>query len=125
MKFVSGLLALAALASAVPGNTPTPIDVHLEKAGNSQVKAVITNTGKTNLRLLKVGTILDKAVVEKTKVTTATGTYACLPANNSVTSTNDIVKARRLASKAFTSTSLPVVLTKTLSKASALASPSM
>jgi deuterolysin len=65
MKFVAGLIALAALASAAPGKAPTPLDIKLESAGNAEIKAVITNTGKSNLKIFKTGTILDSSAVEK------------------------------------------------------------
>ncbi|KAL7787870.1 Deuterolysin metalloprotease family domain-containing protein [Trichoderma ceciliae] len=68
MKFVAGLLALAALATAAPGKAPTPLDIKLESAGNAEIKAVITNTGKNNLRIFKTGTILDSSAVEKVKI---------------------------------------------------------
>ncbi|KAK5991495.1 Deuterolysin [Cladobotryum mycophilum] len=38
-------------------------------AGNSQVKATITNNGKNNLKIFRAGTILDKAAIEKASVT--------------------------------------------------------
>ncbi|OPB36603.1 neutral protease 2 [Trichoderma guizhouense] len=68
MKFISGLIALAALASAAPGKAPTPLDIKLEGAGNAEIKAVITNTGKNNLKIFKTGTILDSAPVEKVTI---------------------------------------------------------
>lgn len=69
MKFVAGLIALAALASAAPGKAPTPLDIKLESAGNAEIKAVITNTGKNNLKIFKSGTILDNSAVEKVSIT--------------------------------------------------------
>lgn len=69
MKFVAGLIALATLASAAPGKAPTPLDIKLETAGNAEIKAVITNTGKSNLKIFKSGTILDSSAVEKVSVT--------------------------------------------------------
>lgn len=69
MKFVAGLIALAALVSAAPGKAPTPLDIKLESAGNAEIKAVITNTGKNNLKIFKSGTILDNSAVEKVSIT--------------------------------------------------------
>lgn len=70
MKFAAGLAALASLAAAAPSGAPTPLDVKLEMAGNSEVKATISNTGKNDLKVFKVGTIFDKPATEKARVTT-------------------------------------------------------
>ncbi|KAF5024185.1 hypothetical protein F66182_3699 [Fusarium sp. NRRL 66182] len=73
MKLLAGL-ALASMAVAAPlvdKRAPTPLDVKLELEGNSRVKAVITNHGKNNLKLLKVGTFLDSAPVERAQVFSA------------------------------------------------------
>lgn len=81
MKFISGLLALAALASAAPGKAPTPLDIKLESAGNAEIKAVITNTGKNNLKIFKTGTILDSSPIEKVKISSggkSSLNYHCL-----------------------------------------------
>lgn len=68
MKFFS-VLALASMAVAAPAKrAPTPLEVKLEMVGNSEVKAVVTNTGKNNLKVFKSGTLLDDAPVEKAKV---------------------------------------------------------
>lgn len=71
MKFFAGLAALASLAAAAPSGAPTPLDVKLEMAGNSQVKATITNNGKQNLKIFKAGTIFDNTPVEKVNIATA------------------------------------------------------
>lgn len=76
MKFISGLIALAALASAAPGKAPTPLDIKLEGAGNAEIKAVITNTGKNNLKIFKTGTILDSSAVEKVTISSG-GMFLC------------------------------------------------
>ncbi|KAI9151600.1 Neutral protease [Paramyrothecium foliicola] len=68
MKFLAGL-TLATLAAAAPGKAPTPLDVKLEVVGNSEVKATVTNVGKNNLKVLKTGSFLDNAAVEKARVT--------------------------------------------------------
>jgi deuterolysin len=73
MKFLAGLAALVSLAAAAPHGGPTPLDVKLEMNGNSAVKATITNNGKNNLKVLKVGTIFDTSAVEKATVS-ANGT---------------------------------------------------
>ncbi|KAF4970576.1 hypothetical protein FZEAL_10007 [Fusarium zealandicum] len=70
MKLLAGL-ALASMAVAAPlvdKRAPTPLDVKLQMHGNSKIKAVITNHGKNNLKLLKSGTFLDSAAVEKAQV---------------------------------------------------------
>lgn len=69
MKFLASL-ALATLAVAAPSSkrAPSPLDVKLEASGNSAVKATITNNGKNDLKVLKTGTFLDSAPVEKAQV---------------------------------------------------------
>lgn len=71
MKFFAPL-ALASLAMAAPSSVqqraPSALDVQLEMEGNSKVKAIITNNGKNGLKILKTGTFLDTAAVEKAKV---------------------------------------------------------
>lgn len=70
MKFLS-LVSLATMALAAPSvekRAPTPLDVKLEMVGNSEVKATVTNTGKSNLKVFKTGTILDSAPIEKAQV---------------------------------------------------------
>lgn len=69
MKF-SALAALAAVAVAAPtpdANT-SGLTVDLKLISNTEVKAVITNTGKDELKLLSAGTILSKAPTEKVAV---------------------------------------------------------
>lgn len=66
MKFINGLLALAAVAAAAPGAVSS-LNIHLEKAGNSEIKATITNNGNKNLKLFKTGTILDERITEAEK----------------------------------------------------------
>ncbi|KAI1039448.1 hypothetical protein LB505_002667 [Fusarium chuoi] len=73
MKLLAGL-ALASMVVAAPlvdKRAPTPLNVELKMQGNSKVKAVITNNGKSNLKLLKVGTFLDTAPVERAQVFSA------------------------------------------------------
>lgn len=80
MKFFAGL-ALASLALAAPAvqkqRAPTPLDVKLELQGNSKVKAIITNHGKNNLKVLKSGTFLDNSAVEKAQVFSGGRSYKC------------------------------------------------
>ncbi|KAL2690103.1 hypothetical protein Neosp_004171 [[Neocosmospora] mangrovei] len=59
MKLLAGL-ALASMAVAAPlveKRAPTPLNVSLEMQGNSKIKAVITNNGKSNLKAVEVGCI--------------------------------------------------------------------
>lgn len=75
MKFFSALM-MAAMAAAAPTEkrAPTPLDVKLELVGNSEVKATVTNNGKNDLKIMKTGTFLDTAAVEKVEVLSG-GTY--------------------------------------------------
>ncbi|KAI1118419.1 neutral protease 2-like protein [Nemania sp. NC0429] len=69
MKFLGNVALLASLASAASmGKRTAPLNVQLEQVGNSGVKATITNTGAEDLKVLKVGTLLDSAPVEKVQV---------------------------------------------------------
>ncbi|KAI1291542.1 neutral protease [Xylaria venustula] len=71
MKFLAGATLLASVASAASidnAKRSSPLDVKIEMVGNSGIKASITNTGATDLKVLKTGTLLDKAPIEKVKV---------------------------------------------------------
>ncbi|CAJ2505865.1 Uu.00g132590.m01.CDS01 [Anthostomella pinea] len=68
MKFLGSVTLLASLASAASMKRASPLNVQLEMVGNSAVKASVTNTGADALKVLKTGTILDKAPVEKVQV---------------------------------------------------------
>ncbi|KAK1987057.1 metallo proteinase [Colletotrichum cereale] len=73
MKFLVGLSCFAALASAAVvdlNKRDSPINVKIEAIGNTGVKASITNTGASDLKVLKTGSILDKLAVEKAEVFT-------------------------------------------------------
>ncbi|KAG6008156.1 hypothetical protein E4U21_004913 [Claviceps maximensis] len=72
MKFIVSVATLASLAAATP-QAETPLDVKLEMAGNSAVRAVITNNGKTNLKIFKTGTLLDTAAIQKAQITREDG----------------------------------------------------
>ena len=77
MKLLTSVTMLASVALAVPRSLSTrqtngsPLDVRIEMDGNSRVKAVLTNNGDKELRLLKTGTFLDQSPVEKAKVYTS------------------------------------------------------
>lgn len=68
MKFLGNVALLASLASAASMKRASPLDVQIEQVGNSGLKATITNTGAEDLKVLKTGTILDSAPVEKVHV---------------------------------------------------------
>lgn len=70
MKFFA-VAAVASLANAVSidfNKRDSALDVKLELTGNTAVKAVITNTGSEDLKVLKTGSFLDEAAVEKVEV---------------------------------------------------------
>lgn len=70
MKFLTGL-SLVASALAIPTEVTrrdNPLKVEIESVGNSAVKAVVTNTGSEPIKLMKTGSILDKAAVEKAEI---------------------------------------------------------
>ncbi|KAL7619687.1 hypothetical protein AAE478_010229 [Parahypoxylon ruwenzoriense] len=71
MKFTAGITLLASLASAVSVDLTkrdSPLDVKLEMVGNTAVKASITNTGVTDLKIFKTGTFLDDSATEKVAI---------------------------------------------------------
>ncbi|KAK1569697.1 Deuterolysin metalloprotease family-domain-containing protein [Colletotrichum navitas] len=73
MKFLAGLSCLAALASAAVvdlNKRDSPINVKIEAVGNTGLKASITNTGASDLKVLRTGSILGKLAVEKAEVFT-------------------------------------------------------
>ncbi|KAI8207959.1 hypothetical protein KHU50_008159 [Colletotrichum sp. SAR 10_65] len=74
MKAATVISCLAALANGAAinlGKRAGPLDVKIEQVGNSELKASITNTGTTPLRVLKAGSILDGSPVEKAQFSTA------------------------------------------------------
>ena len=79
MRVSSQLLvaALASYATAASFNVfkrETPLAVKLTAAGNSEVKATVTNTGGKTVSLLKKGTFLDDEMpVEKVSVYSTEG----------------------------------------------------
>lgn len=80
MKYItiaSCLASLAAGASVDVTKRSSPLDVELEKLGNSVVKAVITNNGAEAIQILKTGSIFDDLAVEKTEV--FAGCQCCPP----------------------------------------------
>ncbi|KAI1175893.1 neutral protease 2-like protein [Nemania sp. FL0916] len=69
MKFLGNVALLASLASAASmGKRASPLDVQISQVGNSGLKATITNTGAEDLKVLKTGTLLDSAPIEKVQV---------------------------------------------------------
>ena len=72
MKLLASLAAITSLASAIAvsglDKRESPFEVKLEKVGNTVVKATVTNTGASDVKVLKTGTFLDDAPVEKVQV---------------------------------------------------------
>lgn len=72
MFFSAKLLALVALASpafsAAIERRTTGLDVKFEAIGNTEIKAVLTNTAGEDLKLYTAGTFLDKAPIRKANV---------------------------------------------------------
>ncbi|CAN8099697.1 unnamed protein product [Discula destructiva] len=72
MKFFLGILFWSC-AQAVRFNKArlpqdSPLEVTVEPAGNSALKASITNTGSEPIRLLKAGSILDDRAIERAEI---------------------------------------------------------
>ncbi|TEA13429.1 Neutral protease 2-like protein [Colletotrichum sidae] len=71
MKAATVVSCLAALANGAAINLAKraePLEVKIEQVGNSELRASITNTGSTPLRVLKAGSILDGSPVEKAQI---------------------------------------------------------
>lgn len=73
MQFSKALIAavatLMSLVNAAPMSRRGVLTVSLEQSGNAALKAILTNTGTTDLSFLKLGTILDdSASVRKVAV---------------------------------------------------------
>ncbi|KAM7197115.1 hypothetical protein V8F33_005774 [Rhypophila sp. PSN 637] len=72
MKFFTGIALFGSLAAAVPAGVlverASPLKVNIDVSDIGNIKAKITNNGKTALKLLKPGSILDKTAVEKTSI---------------------------------------------------------
>lgn len=71
MTILLGLsMLVSVLAVSIPDNRrrATPLEVTVESVGNSALKASITNTGSEPLRLLKTGSILDSAAIERAEI---------------------------------------------------------
>lgn len=83
MKFLAGLSLIASALAARMDVTKrdSPLKVDIQSVGNSAVKAVITNTGSEPIRLMKTGSILDKAAIEKAEIFSG-GTYTSPPHEN-------------------------------------------
>ncbi|KAJ4394663.1 hypothetical protein N0V93_003882 [Gnomoniopsis smithogilvyi] len=63
-------MLVSVLAVSIPDNRrrDTPLEVTVESVENSALKASITNTGSEPLRLLKTGSILDSAAIERAEI---------------------------------------------------------
>ncbi|KAH7131276.1 Deuterolysin metalloprotease family-domain-containing protein [Dactylonectria macrodidyma] len=75
MKFL-GCFVFAALAVAVPTLRPRDsmtLDVEIQRLDNSKMKAVVRNFGSSDINILRTGTVLDRAGVEKVQVTSEDG----------------------------------------------------
>lgn len=72
MKFLAGVALFGSMAAAVSTDVlvqrASPLSVNIDVSDSANIKATITNNGKTALKLLKPGSILDKTAVEKTSI---------------------------------------------------------
>lgn len=60
-------LVTFALAAAVD-KRDGPIAVSIEQTSNTGLKATITNTGASSIKVFKAGSILDSNLIEKTEI---------------------------------------------------------
>ncbi|KJZ80149.1 hypothetical protein HIM_00863 [Hirsutella minnesotensis 3608] len=71
MKGIQLFMAFVACATGLAiqeKEVSSPLSVNITSAGNAEIKAVITNKGQPTLKLLKPGSILSPAPIEKAKV---------------------------------------------------------
>ena len=68
LKFLLLFISTTAAASIRAMEQESPIAVELEMAGNSVVTARLTNTGQSNLKVLKHGSLLDSRPIEKVAI---------------------------------------------------------
>ncbi|KAI0438097.1 neutral protease [Xylaria telfairii] len=93
MKFLAGATLLASVASAASidnAKRNSPLDVKIEMVGNSGIKASITNTGASDLKVFKTGSLLDKAATEKVNV--YQGSKLNMPCVFMYETTNDLIE---------------------------------
>lgn len=62
------LLGCAVAARVNIHKRASPLEVKLERMGNSAVKASFTNTGSEAINILKTGSVLDSTAVEKAEI---------------------------------------------------------
>ncbi|OJD40575.1 neutral protease 2 [Diplodia corticola] len=67
----AALASVAASAAVELNKRVTPLDVKLETLNNSEIKAVVTNNGNTDLNLFIRNSFLDSASIEKAEVYSA------------------------------------------------------
>lgn len=65
---ITALLATLAQGAAVMSKRDIPLDVKIQVVNNSEVKASITNSGSSSIKVVKTGSILDSADVEKSVI---------------------------------------------------------
>lgn len=73
MKVSANIVALAALAAAAPSAAPSSptVEVTLEMQDNSNVKAMVTNMGPEESKILKHNGLLGKGPLRKVQVSSA------------------------------------------------------
>ncbi|KAL1642643.1 hypothetical protein SLS58_005414 [Diplodia intermedia] len=67
----AALASVAASAAVELNKRVTPLDVKLETVNNSEIKAIVTNNGNTDLNLFIRNSFLDSASIEKAEVYSA------------------------------------------------------
>ena len=65
---LSALLSVASSSVVDLDRRDSPLALSLTVVGNTKVKAKLSNTGSSDLKVLSKGTFLDKAPVEKVRV---------------------------------------------------------
>ncbi|KAF2838350.1 hypothetical protein M501DRAFT_976660 [Patellaria atrata CBS 101060] len=73
---LAALVTLVSAASVNLNKRNSDVKVDIEAVGNTLIKAIVHNTGTSDLKLLKTGTFLDSAPVEHAKVFSATAPVA-------------------------------------------------
>ena len=70
MKFfvAAGIITVVNALSVDLAKRDSPLDVKIELNGNTAVKALITNTGGEDIKILKTGTLFEDLPTEKVEV---------------------------------------------------------
>jgi deuterolysin len=65
---ISCLVSVIFAASVDLGRRDSPFSVEIQMTQNSHIKATVTNTGSSDIKILRTGSILDPSAIEKSNI---------------------------------------------------------